>query len=57
MGIDATRKLPEEGHPREWPDEMLMSQDIIDMVSRRWQEYGIGKDPGPVGLGHHGQRT
>ncbi|HEV3079640.1 MAG TPA: menaquinone biosynthesis decarboxylase [Gemmataceae bacterium] len=56
MGIDATRKLPEEGHPREWPGEMLMSPEVIEKVSRRWQEYGIGADPGPVGRGHHGQK-
>jgi 4-hydroxy-3-polyprenylbenzoate decarboxylase len=53
MGIDATRKFPEEGHPREWPDEMLMSSEIIDLVTRRWSEYGIGPDPGPVGKGLH----
>lgn len=51
MGIDATRKFPDEGHPREWPDEMLMTPDVIDRVSKRWAEYGIGKDPGPVGRG------
>lgn len=51
MGIDATRKFPDEGHPREWPDEMLMTPDVIERVSKRWAEYGIGKDPGPVGRG------
>ena len=28
MGIDATRKFPEEGHPRPWPDEMIMSRNV-----------------------------
>jgi 4-hydroxy-3-polyprenylbenzoate decarboxylase len=56
MGIDATRKFPEEGHPRPWPDEMLMTQEMIDFVTKRWQEYGIGKDPGPVGKGVHRQK-
>ena len=51
MGIDATRKLPDEGHARPWPDEMLMSQDVIDLVSGRWAQYGLGADPGPVGRG------
>jgi len=41
MGIDATRKLPEEGHPRPWPAETKMSQEIVDLVNSRWQEYGI----------------
>jgi 4-hydroxy-3-polyprenylbenzoate decarboxylase len=56
MGIDATRKFPEEGHPRPWPDEMLMSPEVIDKVTRRWAEYGIGPDPGPVGFGLHRQK-
>ncbi len=51
MGIDATRKFPEEGHPRPWPDEMLMSPEVVQQVTKRWAEYGLGKDPGPVGRG------
>jgi 4-hydroxy-3-polyprenylbenzoate decarboxylase len=51
MGIDATKKFPEEGHPRPWPDEMLMTKEVIDQVTRRWVEYGLGKDPGAVGQG------
>jgi 4-hydroxy-3-polyprenylbenzoate decarboxylase len=46
MGIDATRKLPEEGHPRPWPPEMLTTRQIRDLVTQRWGEYGIGPDPG-----------
>jgi 4-hydroxy-3-polyprenylbenzoate decarboxylase len=42
MGIDATRKLPEEGHPRPWPEETVMSRDIKDAVTARWAEYGLG---------------
>lgn len=41
MGIDATRKWPEEGHTRPWPEEITMSDDIVALVTRRWQEYGI----------------
>lgn len=41
MGIDATRKWPEEGHAREWPDEIKMSPEIVELVNRRWREYGI----------------
>jgi hypothetical protein len=32
---------------------MLMSQGIIDLVNKRWRDYGIGPDPGPVGKGLH----
>jgi 4-hydroxy-3-polyprenylbenzoate decarboxylase len=41
IGIDATKKWPEEGHTREWPDEITMAQDIIELVNRRWREYGF----------------
>jgi 4-hydroxy-3-polyprenylbenzoate decarboxylase len=42
MGIDATRKFPEEGHPRPWPDEMIMSREVKDFVTQRWAQYGLG---------------
>jgi 4-hydroxy-3-polyprenylbenzoate decarboxylase len=41
MGIDATRKWVSEGHPREWPKDIKMSPDIVELVSRKWSEYGI----------------
>jgi 4-hydroxy-3-polyprenylbenzoate decarboxylase len=41
MGIDATKKWPSEGHTREWPDDIEMTEDIKELVSRRWAEYGI----------------
>ena len=41
MGIDATTKWREEGYQREWPDEITMSQEIIDLVEQRWKEYRI----------------
>lgn len=41
MGIDATKKLPGEGHDREWPPDIEMSQEIKDLVERKWGEYGI----------------
>ena len=46
MGIDATRKLPEEDHPRPWPPEMMTTREIRDLVTRRWAEYGLGQNPG-----------
>lgn len=41
MGIDATRKTKEEGMGREWPREIQMSSDIIELVNKRWKEYGF----------------
>jgi 4-hydroxy-3-polyprenylbenzoate decarboxylase len=41
MGIDATRKLPEEGHPRPWPEEVRTSPEISRLVVKRWEEYGL----------------
>ncbi len=42
MGVDATAKRPEEGHPRGWPDPIAMSPEIQTLVTRRWAEYGLG---------------
>lgn len=41
MGIDATRKWPEEGFARPWPDEIVMSPEVKALVDRRWAEYGL----------------
>jgi 4-hydroxy-3-polyprenylbenzoate decarboxylase len=41
LGVDATKKLPGEGHGREWPDDIEMDKDTKDLVSRRWGEYGF----------------
>jgi 4-hydroxy-3-polyprenylbenzoate decarboxylase len=41
IGIDATKKRADEGHTREWPDEIKMTDDIIQLVERRWREYGF----------------
>lgn len=40
LGIDATHKLPEED-AREWPEEIVMSDEIKRLVDSRWQEYGL----------------
>ena len=39
--IDATKTWPEEGHTREWPDEINMSDDIKKLVDAKWQELGL----------------
>ena len=41
MGVDATRKWPEEGFTRPWPDEIVMDPRVKDLVDRRWKEYGV----------------
>ena len=41
IGIDATIKMPEEGHHREWPPDIVMTQEIKDLVDGRWEEYGF----------------
>jgi 4-hydroxy-3-polyprenylbenzoate decarboxylase len=41
MGVDATRKWPSEGFTRPWPDEIKMSPEVKERVSKRWKELGI----------------
>jgi 4-hydroxy-3-polyprenylbenzoate decarboxylase len=40
-GIDATRKWPEEGFSRPWPDEIKMTEDIKRMVDDKWEDFSI----------------
>ena len=41
IGFDATRKWPEEGHDREWPDDIVMSPEVRDRIAAVWAELGI----------------
>ncbi len=41
LGIDATKKWASEGYEREWPEDILMSDQIKKKVDKRWEEYGI----------------
>jgi 4-hydroxy-3-polyprenylbenzoate decarboxylase len=41
LGVDATRKLPGEGHDRPWPAPLAMDDRVKGLVSGRWKEYGI----------------
>jgi 4-hydroxy-3-polyprenylbenzoate decarboxylase len=41
MGIDATRKIADEGIVRDWPLPLTMSDQIKKLVDSRWREYGL----------------
>jgi len=43
MGIDCTRKWPEEGFTRRWPDVIEMDLDVVDRVNKMWHKLGIGR--------------
>jgi 4-hydroxy-3-polyprenylbenzoate decarboxylase len=48
LGIDATHKWESEG-AREWPRRIEMTQEVRDLVDRRWDEYGIERQIGQNG--------
>ena len=41
MGIDATAKGRMDGRTREWPPDIVMSEEIKQLVDRKWDQYGI----------------
>jgi 4-hydroxy-3-polyprenylbenzoate decarboxylase len=41
MGIDGTRKWPEEGFTREWPERMEMDEETTRRVDELWPRLGI----------------
>jgi 4-hydroxy-3-polyprenylbenzoate decarboxylase len=41
MGIDATRKWPEEGFAREWPALIVMDDATKQRVDEIWPTLGI----------------
>ncbi len=41
IGVDATTKTAEDGHPRGWPEEIAMTADIVKKVDERWSAYGF----------------
>src|SRR6266850_2232729 len=43
MGLDATRKLPEEGFIREWPGVIAMSDTVKRDVDGKWNQLGLGE--------------
>lgn len=44
IGIDATKKWREEGLTRDWPDDIVMTEEIKRRVSERWKEYGFNEN-------------
>jgi 4-hydroxy-3-polyprenylbenzoate decarboxylase len=41
LGVDATEKGPMDDITQAWPDEIVMSDEMRDKVTRRWKEYGL----------------
>ena len=41
LGFDATRKEPGEVVGGSTPEELVMSADVQDLVTRRWGDYGL----------------
>ncbi len=41
LGIDATEKTDADGIGQPWPDEITMTSEIRERVTRRWAEYGL----------------
>ncbi len=41
MGIDATRKWPEEGFTREWPPVIEMTPEVKEKIDKLWEKLGI----------------
>lgn len=41
LGIDATKTWKEEGHTREWPDEIKMTTEIKQKVDEKWERLGL----------------
>ncbi|GIV81253.1 MAG: hypothetical protein KatS3mg051_0607 [Anaerolineae bacterium] len=45
LGVDATSKGPQDGHPRGWPQEIAMSDEIVRLVDEKWasvRELAVG---------------
>jgi 4-hydroxy-3-polyprenylbenzoate decarboxylase len=41
MAIDGTKKWPEEGYKREWPEVARMAKGVDAKVDARWEELGL----------------
>jgi 4-hydroxy-3-polyprenylbenzoate decarboxylase len=41
LGIDATEKGPMDDLGQPWPEEIRMTDDVRERVTRRWKDYGL----------------
>lgn len=41
MGVDATKKWPQEGFTREWPDVITMAPEVRARVDALWKKAGL----------------
>jgi 4-hydroxy-3-polyprenylbenzoate decarboxylase len=41
VGLDATAKGLMEGRTREWPPDIIMSEDIKALVDTKWNQMGL----------------
>ncbi len=39
--LDGTRKGPEDGHDRPWPEDIVMTEEIKKRVDKKWTELGL----------------
>ena len=47
LGIDATTKIPPET-TRPWGRQIRMTDDVIELVNRKWQAYGLPGSGRPI---------
>ena len=47
IGLDATNKLPPETK-REWGRKIRMTEDIVELVTEKWPDYGLPGDGRPI---------
>jgi 4-hydroxy-3-polyprenylbenzoate decarboxylase len=47
LGIDATAKIPPETQ-RDWGRKIRMTDDIVDLVTRKWPAYGLPGSGRPI---------
>jgi 4-hydroxy-3-polyprenylbenzoate decarboxylase len=41
LGVDATEKGPMDDLGQPWPDEIRMTDEVRERVTRRWKDYGL----------------
>ncbi len=41
LGIDATKKGPMDGHPRQWPDDIVMDAAVKEKIDSIWDTLGL----------------